>query len=426
MNRFKAFLALCCAVAIFMTATLAYEEIVKARNEFHNRRPNDDITIHDDFDPDVGQKDVFVENTGDVTLYVRVKLQEYLDLTTDTANPLDHQWITHKYAATAEDCGQGMSGALFHNYFTWHMGGQKWYMPGKTSPNHVVDDKTTDYTNVPGAKQTPNAAIVSSTLFLNLTADQQKNFIGWIFCPDGYAYWSQPLEGGEATGLLLHGVTISDAIKKETYYYAINVIVEVVDEMDLPMWTSGAAPTEPGNQHPEADNDGKEIIAIIIGKGGSSDPGTGDETVLVVKNPVNPELGYTSHLDDDYAKDEGGQFSGDGSIYRPEYPDFNGWTFDGAGAFRLEEILVGVDYTGLTVEALEEKYVGGFSIGTSRTGKPAILYTVLPELEVGAVQFAADMYTYYPITTMLRLTQGTRSVEIKVTMEYRQTLVTWT
>jgi len=267
MMRFKAFLAICCAVAIFMSATFAYEEIFRARNVFHNRRPTDEVTIHDDFDPDVGQKDVFVENVGNVPLYVRVKLQEYMDLTTDYADPADHQWITHKYNISAANCGLGMNGALFHDYFTWTMGGQKWYMPGKTSPNSIVNDKGIDYTGVPGAKQTPNASITTSAMFLAMTAQQQKDYVGWIFSPDGYAYWSKPLLGGDATGLLLHGVTISDKIKKETYYYAINVVVEVVDDMDLPMWTSGAQPVAPGNKHPEADADGKEIIKIVVGNG---------------------------------------------------------------------------------------------------------------------------------------------------------------
>jgi hypothetical protein len=41
--------------------------------------------LHDDFDPRIGQKEVYVENTGDpgAVLFVRVKFHEFLDVTTN-------------------------------------------------------------------------------------------------------------------------------------------------------------------------------------------------------------------------------------------------------------------------------------------------------------------------------------------------------
>jgi hypothetical protein len=264
-NKFKMIAALIVAIAIVATGTFAWQKIVAETNEFTGNKK--DITVHDDFDPDENLKDVFVENNGNTTLFVRAKLDEAMNLTDDTWRPGANDWLTHTHGAIATDCGHTNihDQKHFHDFFKWTMGGWKYYKPGSGSGSVAHD--TNKYTgNEPDVKQTPDATIITSAEFLAMTKAEQQAFIGWIYSTDGYAYWSQPLHKGEATGLLLHGVESLPLLKDYDYYYAINVIVEVVDRKDLPMWTQGAPSVDgSGDKHQEATADGKEVILIITG-----------------------------------------------------------------------------------------------------------------------------------------------------------------
>ena len=264
-KKFKMITTLMVAVALAATGTFAWQRVIAKQNEFMGHKR--DVTVHDDFDPDAGLKDVYVENLGSTTIYVRVKLDETMNLTSDTWRPGTNDWVTHIYGASAADCGHTnkADNKYFHDYFKWTMGGWKYYMPGSGSQG-VVQDKNNYNGTEPGVKKTPDAQIITSTEFLAMTDTEQKAFIGWIYSTDGYAYWSQPLYKGEATGLLLHGVQPLPILEDLDYYYAINVIVEVVDRKDIPMWTQGAPSTDgSGTTHQEATPDGKEVINIIVG-----------------------------------------------------------------------------------------------------------------------------------------------------------------
>ena len=265
-RKFKIIAVLIIAVAVFATGTFAWQKIIKATNEFSGNKK--DVTVHDDFDQDEDEKDVYVENRGKSPLFVRVKLEETMNLTDDTWRPTkDDDWVTHTHGTIATDCGHTnkLDGKPFHDYFKWKMGGQKYYMP--SSGVKDVDNNTKKYNGTePGVKLTPDAKITTVAAFLAMSAQDQKDFIGWIFDTDGYAYWSQPLPPGEATGLLLNGVASLPPLKDLDYYYAINVIVEVVDRRDIPMWTQGAPSVDgSGTTHQEATPDGKEVIKIIVG-----------------------------------------------------------------------------------------------------------------------------------------------------------------
>ena len=100
---------------------------------------------------------------------------------------------------------------------------------------------------------------------------------------------------------------------------------------------------------------------------------------------------------------------------------------DREGAIRLEDILVGTNYTGLTVTPLDSNYAGKFSIGqASFAGNSmAILYNFVPSRATAYSMWDADHNTKYPITTTLRLTQGTNTVDIKVTMESHSVSVSY-
>jgi len=268
-KKFKMISALIVSLAIATTGTFAWQRVVAKQNEFMGHKR--DVTVHDDFDPDTGLKDVYVENLGNTTIYVRVKLDETMNLTSDTWRPGQSDWVPHTYGTSATDCGHTnkADNKYFHNYFKWTMGGWKYYMPGSGSQS-VIQDKNNYNGTEPGVQKTPDAQIITSAAFLAMTEAEQKAFIGWIYSTDGYAYWSQPLHKGEATGLLLHGVQPLKILEDLDYYYAINVIVEVVDRKDIPMWTQGAPSTDgSGTTHQEASPDGKEVINIIVGNEGA-------------------------------------------------------------------------------------------------------------------------------------------------------------
>ena len=274
-NKIKVIVALVCALAIAATGTFAWGQIMSEKNEFMGRRKGSHL--HDDFDPGTGKKDVYVENTGNTTLYVRVKLEETMSIGSYTWRPENaSHWVTHTHeGGSPENCGNvNHQTRAFHNYFTWTMGGSKWYLPasaagaGEYIKGNVMQDVNEYTSSTPGARQTPNASIITAAEFVAMSETGQKAFIGWIYSTDGYAYWSQPLAPDEATGLLLHHVAVN--VANESYYYAINVIAEVVDRNDAKqMWIKGGESVDGSpKQAQESSDDGIETIWIIIGPDG--------------------------------------------------------------------------------------------------------------------------------------------------------------
>jgi hypothetical protein len=258
-RKAAAFAAVISAAALFVTGTFAWQQMVSKTNEFTGTK--EIPTLHDDFDPAAGLKDVYVENRADRPFFVRVQLAEAMSLTSNTWRPTASDYEAHTYETAAEDCEHdNAAGDEFHDYFTWTMGGQKWYMPAPAGSGNVIQDST-DYTGVAGAKQTPLAEIVKIADYLLKSGADKDAFTGWIFDTDGYAYWSQPLLKTQVTGLLLHGVATDAALANTDYYYAIDVRVQVVDRLDLPMWLTGAESVDGSHAtYDVATADGKTLI----------------------------------------------------------------------------------------------------------------------------------------------------------------------
>ena len=417
-KKIKFFTAILSAFMLIMTGTLAWEQTITQVNEFlGRRRGGEDITLHDDFDPGINKKDVYVENTGDTRLLVRVKLDEAINLVNNRWRPGASDRFVHYHNGTAADWAHANAGGVkFHDYFTWTMGGWKHYMPAN-GLSKVVNDKN-DYNGTePGVRTTPNATIVTAAAFLAMTDEQQKNFDGWIFSTDGYAYWSHFLEAGEATGLLLNGVKTEDILKNTEYYYAINITVEAVDEDDVAMWLQGAAPKEPGGaKHPEATTDGKEVIIIILGNygqgGGNGGNGNGGEL------PVNkPQGGFTPITNPDPLK-------GDGYYIDIDF-GMGTQSFYHSGAIHLEDIITDGDYSNVTVEALEAKYGPYVTIDDCERHdhKPSIIFSYVPTadewLQYNVIN--GDPNTTIPIE--VRLTRGDEEAVITINMIYPLSLI---
>jgi len=261
------------AVAVFcMVTTLAWQKMINKVNALIGN--NIRVTLRDDFDQNTGLKDVYVENNGSVKIFVRIKLDEAMNLKSNKWLPeKDSDWKTHEYPIwqytqpakiPLEDCGKtNAEGEYFHHYFKWEMGGGKYYRHSDGS--QLIYQDITQY-NVadPNVRKTPYAEIISITEYLNMVPERQDNFVGWICDKDGYAYWSRPLEPNMATGLLLHKININSSIAGAEYYYAINVILEAVNLDDIPMWTKGVESVDgSGKKYAEATENGKKVINKI-------------------------------------------------------------------------------------------------------------------------------------------------------------------
>ena len=281
-----------CALALLLTGTFAWQAITSAMNPFSNIKESSTWTganLHDDFNATTGDKDVYVENTGAYPIYVRIKLEEILDTTTHLA-PTTPAWKTHTPDGTVEDCDKGFHDA-FTDAFKWTMGNTtardynsivgttKWndaQEQGREELDKLVADAHGDTVLTYMASKVDTSAsttvtngipiceVISMEDYKTKSAADQKAFVGWVYDEDGYAYWSKQLLPGEATGLLLDAVSLPG---DETYYYAINVIMEYVDILDLPAWldddvaiTEG---TNAGQTATEATDDAKELLRGI-------------------------------------------------------------------------------------------------------------------------------------------------------------------
>jgi hypothetical protein len=211
-------------------------------------------TLHDDHAENGVNKDVYVENWGSENIFVRIRMDEYMETGSGAGlksvdgterNPqnlavslisgasLDKPdtWETH--IPKASHPGECDTEADFHSYWNWGLGGRKYYYPvsvrDRSDKAYVdgnspegLDQNSVSSEGVP-AKQTRPAQ--------TLTIAQWKDAgspIGdyWVYDTDGWAYWAGPLKPGEATGLLMDSVN-SVKKPKADYYYAINVIAQM-------------------------------------------------------------------------------------------------------------------------------------------------------------------------------------------------------
>ena len=288
--------ALVMALALLLTGTLAWYSTADKINIFINEGAEKSVVLHDDFEGGI-DKHVYVENTSpNIDLYVRIKLQEFMDLTTHNERVVSSsEWMTHTPNVAVEDCGNSNKlSEQFHNYFEWTMGGSKYYLSNEEGVNGNALSDLGDYSPSGAAylaleleqqtkvKQTLVASIISMPEYSILDDDAKIAYIGWVYDNDGWIYWSQPLAAGEATGLLLNKVNPINGVEEKDYYYAINVTMEAVNKSDLPMWVEAS-----GN------NDGLGQPSVI----------DGEQTELATSEAMGM-LGFISEIIDEEIDEE--------------------------------------------------------------------------------------------------------------------------
>ena len=298
--------ALICALAVLISGTLAWQAASQAINPFSGGAADSDLTganLHDDFAGDktgtnAGDltKRVFVENTGDKAVFVRIKLSEQLDggainpfvptvgvaptyTIGDAGNVSGFNWVlgktgTHPYKSiktSTKWSGSGSAGSKT-GFIADALG------DGANLGTAYADTKGTTTGNT---QAVTGSGVISMKAYTAMTPPQKVAYVGWIYDADGYAYWSKALAKDTATGLLLSQVSVPG---NREYDYNIIVDMEYVDYLDLTAWTAPAGSDEAkinagpnvGGTTVEASDDAKALLRDIAtgadtGAGGPDD-----------------------------------------------------------------------------------------------------------------------------------------------------------
>lgn len=282
--------AIATAAAITLGGTFAWQSINQTALNEASDVINPGGRLHDDFDGT--NKDVYVENFADEEIFARIRLEEFFEITQaggtlhSIAGAKDTDgnivaWETHYFdEENATDA-----------YWDWKTGGSTVFMPtfNKNKDSLVADingtyngldgvvtnadddDRYLDYVQyVFGEKKTadaiydydsndvdevgknvadavnhpdhvtlvPEEHTAKYTLDATLMSMQEWIEAGsqpgeyWVYDTDGWVYWADAIQPGEATGLLLDGIKLDEKLD-DSWYYAINVVAQFVTENDL-------------------------------------------------------------------------------------------------------------------------------------------------------------------------------------------------
>ena len=291
-KQLSAVIAAVLVVVIAMTGTYAWRSISQTALNEAAAGSNPGGRLHDDFDG--RNKDIYVENFSDTDyIFARIQLREYMetgkDAGLDKNNPARDAvpvmagtdinntatWTVHT---------PGASHASFHtSYWKWTMGGSTVYMPtfnkNKDSlaadingtfagpdgdpatendrygdyVDYILDQQKTDdavydadededdegaaagegediltQEEIHTAKQTQSATVLTMAEWKAMGSPTGKY---WVYDTDGWAYWAEAIEPGEATGLLLDGIELQKHLSD--WYYAIHVSAQFATGDDI-------------------------------------------------------------------------------------------------------------------------------------------------------------------------------------------------
>jgi len=272
-------LAAILVVVLCLGGAFAWTDFTQSKTNKFNGSFDADVTLHDEFDGT--NKNVFVENSGTNPIYVRVRLDEFMQTGSTVfdshANIKDKTtWTTHTYTGSdIDDCGNA-DVAKFHSYYKWDMSGNdRDYTPGTPGmvyttlgPDGKVLDEDTSYnpyvsTSVKHHTAAANAPVLMSQyLAVKAKVDAGTYDYGvaadkaiWDACTQGcwilddtdgaaqgggWAYWSQPLAPDTATNMLLQTVTkIKDPA--DDWIYRIDVKCQAVSLTDAQKWNDATS-----------------------------------------------------------------------------------------------------------------------------------------------------------------------------------------
>jgi hypothetical protein len=241
--------------------------------------------VHDYYNRDTENKDVFVENYGQTPIMARIRLSEFMEIqergqenftpvVEGTSRENTQGWSTYIPSANNLNIRTGEGADRLNQYsnltFGWIRGGQiaPWYLPtfnhdeedlrtasagdardyleeGATHPGEGTDgDWSEGESHDNSAGTWPGSMVIRETA-QNLPQDhepitlqawatleeEEKNGNFWVIDQNtGWAYWANVLNAGQTTSYLLDAAEmtpIADAING-TYYYGIHVDSQLI------------------------------------------------------------------------------------------------------------------------------------------------------------------------------------------------------
>ncbi|MDR3240392.1 MAG: hypothetical protein LBT44_09965 [Clostridiales bacterium] len=191
------------------------------------------VWLRDDFDGE-RKNHVYVENSSPDTIYVRARVDEYMEmdgesLLHDGAVKEDvSTWKTHVPDTSAGHCDHAL-----HHYWAWNLGGAEddIYYRSDDTPDSDAKVSSDFYTEGDLAKF-PDLQPLPFSYAIMMSEWNQEPGSYWVFDSDGWAYWAQPLEPDEATGLLIKDIE-KIRLPEDDYYYGINVVMQAATLEDL-------------------------------------------------------------------------------------------------------------------------------------------------------------------------------------------------
>jgi len=118
------------------------------------------------------------------------------------------------------------------------------------------------------------STVILMSEYLNMDETERKTLNAWVYDTDGWAYWSQAIQPGETTGLLLDNIQ-QVRVPDDNWYYGINVVGQFATAGDL-----SAFENEGGGM-----TDGAlELLGEIIG----------NEQALIISGPDTVAAGETA------------------------------------------------------------------------------------------------------------------------------------
>ena len=283
------------AAAIALTGTFAWQSISQQAQNEAMASVNPGGRLHDDFDgrnKDVYVENFTAPGEG-TPIFARVRLDEYMEIGAGAGLKTGDNGFAEKKAQSLEVSAKiddvstwkthipNAVDSQFATYWNWTTGGSTTFMPTfnknkdslaadingtyeGTTPDDdthyddykawqlgeqktadaIYDADTNDTDEGDGAIESTNITkkneshTAKATGTATVMTMQEWIAAGsnpgayWVWDEDGWAYWAQPIQPGEATGLLLDGIELKSTLS-DSWYYGINVVGQFVTADDV-------------------------------------------------------------------------------------------------------------------------------------------------------------------------------------------------
>jgi len=152
-KRTQAILATLLIIAILLAGTWAWYNFTQQALNIFEGESKPDVNLHDDHEDNEENKDVYVENSGDRPLYVRVRFSEHMEIDTNSVTGSERldisTWKKHNSTNSATDPALCRDNEEIHRFYEWIMGGElnisdpdggwKYFVPAPSSHRGLID-----------------------------------------------------------------------------------------------------------------------------------------------------------------------------------------------------------------------------------------------------------------------------------------------